>query len=270
MRATYRPKLGQHFLTSEAFQRRVAEALPLGAGDLVIEVGPGRGAMTGLVAARAAQVVAVELDAALAESLRARFADRSRIEIIAADILDLDLAALCLRYSRERAFVFGNLPYYITSPILRHLTAAAGSIRGMAFVVQREVAERITARPGSRAYGYLSVMLQCLTKPRVAFSIPPGAFSPPPKVHSALITFEMIEGGEKRRQERGAFLEFARLAFARKRKTLANNLAAEFAPGRIDSAFQQLGLRAKVRAEELPVEELYRVFAAITGAEGRP
>jgi 16S rRNA (adenine1518-N6/adenine1519-N6)-dimethyltransferase len=269
--ATHRPKLGQHFLTSAVFRRRIADALPVRSDDLVIEIGAGRGAMTGLVVERAARVVAVELDSRLAEQFRKEFAGREGIEILQADILKLDLAELCRSHGVERAFVFGNLPYYITSPILHHLLESAGHVRAMAFVVQREVALRITAGPGSRAYGYLSVLAQCDSRPKIAFSIPPGAFSPPPAVHSALVTFEMTgaldqqAGTSKSWNElrRRKFLDFVKLSFARKRKKLTNNLSVTYPGDTVRDALRSLGLGDSVRAEELPVADLWRVYEAL-------
>jgi 16S rRNA (adenine1518-N6/adenine1519-N6)-dimethyltransferase len=277
--ATHRPKLGQHFLTSAVFRHHIADALPVRKDDLVIEIGAGRGAMTGLVAERAARVVAVELDSRLAEQFRKEFAGRERIEILQADILKLDLAELCRSHGVEKAFVFGNLPYYITSPILHHLLESAPRIRAMAFVVQREVALRITAGPCSRAYGYLSVLAQCYSRPRIAFSIPPGAFSPPPAVHSALITFEMFgemmgempigtadrAGASENQNElrRRKFLDFVKLSFARKRKKLTNNLSVTYPADTVRDALRSLGLGDSVRAEELPVADLWRVYEAL-------
>ena len=148
MGRTRRPKLGQHFLTSENYRQRIVASLPLGADDLVLEIGPGRGAMTELLAARARRVIAVELDVALAKQLAENLRDNAKIEIVRGDILTADLSALCRRNGFERCVVFGNLPYYITSPILHHLFDQADSIHSMSLLVQREVAERLTARPG--------------------------------------------------------------------------------------------------------------------------
>ena len=174
-----RPKLGQHFLRDRRFQRRIVESLAIKSNDLVCEIGAGRGAMTELLAARAQQVVAIEVDRELARMLQRKFSNKLGIEVLEADILLSDLGGLCRRYQRERCFVFGNLPYYITSPILHHLLDFSSSISGMGLVVQREVADRLSASPGSRHYGYLTVLTQLDTKPRIEFGIPPGAFSPP-------------------------------------------------------------------------------------------
>jgi 16S rRNA (adenine1518-N6/adenine1519-N6)-dimethyltransferase len=255
-----RPKLGQHFLASEGYRRRIATALPLRADDLIIEVGPGRGAMTGILAERAGHLVAIELDARLAAELKEKYKGKKRIEIVERDILATDIAAICRERRAENCFVFGNLPYYITSPIIHHLVDAAGVIHGMALLVQREVAERITARPGSRDYGYLSVLVQLQSNPRITMRVPPGAFSPPPKVHSALVEFVMSPKFPKwKAPERAGFLEFVQLCFAKKRKNLMNNLGQTFGKERVRAALDAMRLSASARAEELTIEQ----FAAL-------
>ena len=262
--ASRRPKLGQHFLSSDAFRRRVAQSLAIGSGDLVLEIGSGRGAMTGLLLERAHRVVAVEIDPQLAESLRTQFASDERLEVLTADILQVDLAETCRRHSVDRLFAFGNLPYYITSPILHHLLNSASLLNGMAFVVQKEVAQRIASKPGSRAYGYLSVLAQSFTVPRAEFSIPPGAFSPPPAVHSALITFEMTGPFARMENDQAReFLRFVKLCFGQKRKKLANNLASVYSLARAREVLQECRLGENSRAEDLSVENFMRVFARL-------
>ena len=262
MRQPPRPKLGQHFLRDRRFQRRIVDSLAIQSNDLVCEIGPGRGAVTELLAARAQQVVALELDRELAKMLQQKFSNKLGIEVLEADVLLSDLASLCRRYRRERCFVFGNLPYYITSPILHHLLDSAGSISGMGLVVQREVAERLSALPGSRHYGYLTVLAQLNTNPRIEFGIPPGAFSPPPKVDSALVTFEMMTvslpvAGRK------ALLEFVKLCFAHKRKNLLNNLAPVYPRQRVETELAALRLPPIIRAEQLALEQFEKLLGRL-------
>jgi 16S rRNA (adenine1518-N6/adenine1519-N6)-dimethyltransferase len=259
-----RPKLGQHFLRDRRFQRRIVECLAIQSNDLVCEIGAGRGAMTELLAARAGQVVALEVDRELVRMLRQKFSSKLGIEVLEADILRTDLAGLCRRYQGERCFVFGNLPYYITSPIIHHLLGYAGSIRGMGLVVQREVAERLCALPGSRPYGYLTVLTQLDTSPRIEFGIPPGAFSPPPRVDSALVTFEMKpERTRLPAEERQALLEFVKLCFAHKRKNLLNNLAPVYARQRVETELAALKLPPTIRAEQLALEQYEKLLARL-------
>ena len=208
--------------------------------------------MTELLAERARRVVAIELDSKLANELKGKLAGNSRIVVEQSDILTTDLAAICRAGGARQCFVFGNLPYYITSPIIHRMMDSASLIRGMALLVQREVAERITARPGSRDYGYLSVLVQISSEPHVVLNVPPGAFSPPPKVHSALVDFKMrVQFREGSAPERTRFLDFVKLCFARKRKNLLNNLAGQIGRERVAKALAGLQLPATARAEEL-------------------
>jgi 16S rRNA (adenine1518-N6/adenine1519-N6)-dimethyltransferase len=261
---TRRPKLGQHFLSSPRYRERIADALRLSREDLVIEIGPGRGAMTGLLAHRAGRVVAIELDEVLARQLQENFASLPAVQIIQSNVLTADIAEICGSASAKECYVFGNLPYYITSPILQHLFEFRESVRGMALLMQREVAERVTAAPGSRDYGYLSVLVQLFSQPQLLFSVPPGAFSPPPKVHSALVQFRMISRFPDWSPEReSGFLNFAKACFAQKRKSLANNLAALSNRLRIEEAIAGHRLGANVRAEQVTIESLAALFAAL-------
>lgn len=220
--------------------------------DLVVEIGAGRGAMTGLLAERARRVVAVELDPFLADNLKQKLQAAPKVEILHADILSTDLAELCRRSDTEKCFVFGNLPYYITSPILHRLYTFWTWVRAMALLVQREVAERITAAPGTRAYGYLSVLAQLHSQPRIVFGVPPGAFSPAPKVHSALVALEMAPRfPEWRAEERNNFLGFVKRCFGQKRKNLLNNLAGICSRREITQELARLALPPTIRAEQL-------------------
>ena len=220
--------------------------------------------MTELLAARAEQVVAIEVDRDLARMLQQKFSNKPGIEVLEADILLSDLGSLCRRYQREQCFVFGNLPYYITSPILHHFFDFAGWIRGMGFLVQREVAERLSALPGSRHYGYLTVLTQLDTNPRIEFGIPPGAFSPPPKVDSALVTFQMKPGGiQLPPEERKALLEFVKLCFAHKRKSLVNNLAPVYTRQRVETELAALKLPQRIRAEQLELEQFENLIGRL-------
>ena len=276
-----RPKLGQHFLSDEGYRRRIIEALDLRADDLVLEIGAGRGAMTSLLAERARQVVALELDASLAAALKDKVQSEPRVEVLEGDILSTDLAGLCRRYATDKCFVFGNLPYYITSPIIHHLLGFAALIRSMALLVQREVADRLTATPGSRPYGYLSVLTQLHSEPRLALAVPPGAFSPHPKVNSALVLFRIISrypekpmAGEHPATESGQaaprgvedqdkFLRFVKRCFAHKRKNLVNNLAGNLAREEVERSLAALALPPTTRAEQLTVEQFTQLFKAL-------
>lgn len=256
-----RPKLGQHFLSGQRYAVRIVESLGVSKEDLVVEIGAGRGALTGLLAERAGRLVALELDASLAETLEEKFRARTGVEIVCGDVLTADLPALCRRAGKSNCIVFGNLPYYITSPILHRLFRFRGAIRAMALLMQKEVAERLLATPGASAYGYLSVLAQGFSQPHFAFRVPPGAFTPPPQVQSALVTFEMTPSllAEVIELEE-PFLKFVQRAFAHKRKTLANNLAATYPRARLESELKRLELPASVRAEELAAAAFAQLF----------
>ncbi len=261
MRQTHRPKLGQHFLRDRRFQRRIVDILAIRPDDLVCEIGPGRGAMTEMIAAQARQLIAIEIDPELARMLQEKLVNKKNIEVIEADILQTDVAELCRRHRQERCLVFGNLPYYITSPILHHLFDSADWVRKMGLLVQREVAERLTALPGSRDYGYLTVITQLYADPHIEFGVPPGAFSPPPKVDSAFVTFQ-IKPQEARpsADECKALLDFVKLCFALKRKNLLNNLDGRFTRQRVEQALNETGLPLTARAEELSLAQFEQLF----------
>jgi 16S rRNA (adenine1518-N6/adenine1519-N6)-dimethyltransferase len=239
-----RPKLGQHFLTRRDILARLAEAACPEREPLVVEIGPGRGALTECLLARADRVVAIELDPALAAGLRRRF---PQVEVVEADVLETSLGQW------GPAALAGNLPYYITSPILERIFAMGAALRRAVVLVQLEVAERLVAKPGTRDYGFLTVETQCFTKPEILFRVPAAAFSPPPKVESAAVRLEPRQPVE----DASGFLEFAGRCFRHKRKTLRNNLLPFY--GRQVEAWPEAGLRAEQVALEQLVEMCRRV-----------
>lgn len=253
-----KPKLGQNFLLDAQAIERIAQALGEFGGETVVEIGPGRGAITHVLARRAGHVVAVELDPALAEALRSQFPPE-RVTVVEADVLGFDFAGAAKRASK-RLVVAGNLPYYITSPILMKLAENHGALDRAVLMVQREVADRIVAGPGSRDYGVLSVTVQMYGHVEALFTLPPGAFWPPPDVHSTVFRWRFAPRFVALGVEERGFLQFARQAFAQKRKTLANNLrAAGFEPGTIQAALSRASIQSQARAEALSLEELARV-----------
>src|SRR5580704_1609679 len=220
-------RLGQHFLIGDGWRERVIAAVAPKAGGAWLEIGAGHGEMTTLLASRAKQVIAIELDPPLARRLAETTAPLGNVRVVSGDILELDLDALLASASGtdERVHVYGNLPYYITSPILHRLFASAARIASIHIVVQMEVAARIAARPGRREYGYLSVLVQFHARPEIRLRIPPGAFRPRPRVFSALVNMEFPgDGASLGIADTGAFFEFVKMCFAQKRKTLWNNM----------------------------------------------
>jgi 16S rRNA (adenine1518-N6/adenine1519-N6)-dimethyltransferase len=257
-----KPKLGQNFLNDAQAIRRIVAALGDCTQSTVIEIGPGRGAVTRILAAHAGRVLAVELDQDLAARLRAEFAPE-RVTIANQDVLNFDFAAAAAD-AGERVAVVGNLPYYITSPILLRLAASHASIDRAVLMMQREVADRVVADPGSRDYGLLSVTVQMYGPVERLFTLPPGAFSPPPEVHSTVIRWRFAPRFAELGVEEVDFLALARQAFAQKRKTLANNLrAAGIPPAEIQDALARAGIDAQARAEELSLEAFAALWKAL-------
>jgi 16S rRNA (adenine1518-N6/adenine1519-N6)-dimethyltransferase len=248
-----RQRLGQHFLIRGSVLERIAAAACPAPTDLVIEIGPGRGALTEKLLKRAARVVAVELDPFLADHLRRRFAAEPRLEVVQADILETDLAQW------GRAPVAGNLPYYITSPILER-TLLLNPPRAV-FLIQKEVADRLVAHPGSRAYGFLTVQTALAAAARLLFEVKPAAFHPPPKVDSAVVLIE--PHGRNWGVDAGRFLRFVGRCFAHKRKTIRNNLAEFYGKDLVDAWPE-----AALRAEQIAMEGFLAMYARIAGSEG--
>ncbi len=259
-------RLGQHFLADHRTLERIADAMRLEREHLVVEIGAGRGALTERLAARAGLVAAVELDPRLAAFLREKFAGEPRVRVVEADILKLALPRLIAELGYRRARAVGNLPYYITSPILMRLFECAGVLDQIVVMVQREVAERLTAAPGSRDYGLLSVVTQYYTRPELLFRIPPRAFRPPPKVESALVRMVVApRGAELGLDDERRFFDFVRACFQQKRKTLRNNLKARYSADRIARALETLGLPPTARAESLALEQFAALHRLLAG-----
>jgi 16S rRNA (adenine1518-N6/adenine1519-N6)-dimethyltransferase len=259
-----KPKLGQNFLVDAQAVERIASALGDLAGRTAVEIGPGRGAITGALAGRAGHVLAIELDCELAAQLRTQFSP-DRVTVIEQDVLRFDFSRAQADFAAgERLRVAGNLPYYITSPILLKLAESHAALDLAVLMVQREVADRVVAAPGSRDYGLLSVTVQMYGPAERLFTLPPSAFSPPPEVHSTVFRWRFAPRFEELAVEEKSFLRFARMAFAQKRKTLGNNLrAAGIAPAQAGAVLTKAGLDPLTRAEALPIEALAALWRAL-------
>jgi len=268
-----KPKLGQHFLVSEDFAGRVVDALGDVSQSTVLEIGPGRGILTSLLARRARRLIGVELDRVLAAQLRLKFGMARNVEIIEADILAIDFDSLFgpkpglsrpgINLKPEPMRVVGNLPYYITSDILLRLFEFSKYFDSIVIMVQREVADRIAARPGGRDYGMLSATAQLYGRVEKLFTLPPGAFVPPPKVHSAVLRLTIDPQQEKLGVAGDGFIDFLRLSFGQKRKTLWNNLKAKYAGAELKRALAEAKVKATARAETLSLEESAAVYRAL-------
>jgi len=249
-------RLGQHFLTDASWQERIARAVHVDHG-VWVEIGAGHGEMTMRLAQHASKVFAIEIDPRLTRRLREVTAPCGNVEVVESDVMAVDFEKLT---RRERFSVYGNLPYYITSPILHRLFEHADRIAAIHIVIQFEVAVRIVAQPGRRDYGYLSVVSQWFSRPEITFRIPPGAFRPPPKVASALVSFRMPGASAKNSVEgESAFLDFVKECFAQKRKTLRNNLRARLGD-RTEEVLREANLPPGARAEQLTVSQFALLF----------
>ena len=267
---TNKPKLGQTFLADSGVVEKIVDALGDVSRALVVEIGPGKGALTDVLARRAGQLIAIEVDHMLAAELRYRYARYPNLEILEGDVLRIDFRTVLNRTigplndlrpeKPARARVIGNLPYYITSDILLRLFEFHDQFEMIVIMVQREVADRIAAKPGSRDYGLLSATAQLYTKAEKLFTLPPAAFVPRPNVHSSVLRLTVAPRFEELQVKPKEFIEFLKAAFAMKRKTLLNNLKKNYPEANIRAALKEAGVRSDVRAEALPLEKTAAIF----------
>jgi 16S rRNA (adenine1518-N6/adenine1519-N6)-dimethyltransferase len=268
-----RQPLGQHFLTNASAQRIIRTIFGLAAatpadgktlstgnrsGDVWIEIGAGHGEMTELLAQYARRVVAIEIDERFVPRLCQMAKRLGNVSVVAGDVLALDLAQLA---AGERFRVYGNLPYYITSPIVHRLLEHADRLDAAFLVMQMEVADRLAAKPGHREYAYLSAIVQFYAQVQIMLRIPAGAFRPPPKVASALVALR--PPGERPAlgiSDEHAFEEFLKRCFAQKRKTLRNNLRRLVDGENVEEVFRAAGIALNARAEELTLAQFARLF----------
>ena len=261
-----RKRFGQHFLHDPRVLDAIVAAAAIAPGETVLEIGPGEGALTRRLAPRAARVLAVEIDRDLVPRLRAEFSGTPGVEIVEADVLSVDLAALAARL-RGRPVVVGNLPYNISSPLLFALIDAREALDRMVLMLQREFAERLAAPPDSDAYGALSVLAQVHLEVAIRFHVPPGAFRPPPAVASTVVVLTPRAAPAVPLPDPARFRRLVRAAFAQRRKTLLNTLrAARLGPAdptALASRIEAAGVDPRRRGETLSLEEFARLDAAL-------
>ncbi len=258
-----RRALGQHFLRDAGIAQRIVEIAGLTPQDLCVEIGPGEGALTFPLAKRAGRLLALEVDEKLVDGLRARLASLAHVEVRLADARRFDYATLpSLRPSPEgRVVIVGNLPYSVSKPILERLVAARTAVSEMVLTLQKEVAERVAAGPGGKRYGALSVLTQLYCDARLALTIPPGAFRPPPEVDSAVLHLRVLATPRAPVGDEGKFHRLVKAAFGQRRKTLVNALAGGLGVS-VGTARQWLaaaGIDGGRRAETLSLEEFSRL-----------
>ena len=256
-----RKRLGQHFLVDEKALEKVVESAGLGPDDSVLEVGPGLGTLTQELSRRAGKLIAVELDDRLAAVLAEDFKSRKNVEIVNGDILKLDLKELL--WGLRGYKLVANLPYYITSAVLRRFLEAAGKPRLMVVMVQKEVAEAIAAGPGKMSL--LAVSVQFYGKPRVISLVPASSFYPPPEVDSAILKIDVYPEPAVPVRNVDGFFRLVRAGFCASRKQLLNSLSQGLGIGRADAALllEEAGIEPKRRAEALSLEEWFSLWQAM-------
>jgi len=274
---TAKKSLGQNFLADRQVARRIVESVQPCTDDLIIEIGPGKGALTAMLAEASGYLVAIEIDRRLIEELQDKFA-ADRVAIIEADALAVDWNGLLDtasgnwrgvtgREGEPRRRVVANLPYYISTPIIERLMAVGPRIFDMTLMLQSEVVERISSPPGSREYGYLSVLVQYHCHATKLFEVPPGAFRPRPKVQSAILRLVVRERPAVEVADRARFFALVRAAFAQRRKTIANNLkAARLSLGitqEVGAVLARAAIEPQRRAETLSLDEFAKLFHAL-------
>jgi 16S rRNA (adenine1518-N6/adenine1519-N6)-dimethyltransferase len=248
-------RFGQHFLTDRHYLARIADAIAPRESDSMVEIGPGTGILTEALAPRLAHLHVVEIDRDLAADLAARF-PAEKLTVHRADALDFDFAALPAPLR-----VVGNLPYNVSTPILFRIAAVADRLQDAVFMLQKEVVERMVAAPDTEAYGRLSVMLQYRFAMELLFRVPPGAFTPPPKVDSAVVLMEPLAEDRLRARDEDFFAKVVMAAFSQRRKTLRNAVRALVD----DQAFVKAGIDPGRRGETLSTAE----FVALADATAR-
>ena len=271
-----KPRLGQNFLIDHSAARRIVEALGDVSNRTVVEIGPGRGMLTDQLVKRARRVIGIELDHVLAAQMRMRYATLQNVKILESDFVTVEWTSMVgrrpgplhdLRPTQpETVDIIGNLPYYVTSDIVLRILEQHQSIGRAVIMVQREVADRISAEPGSRDYGLLSATAQLFARVENLFTLPPGAFDPAPKVHSSVLRLTMAPRMLELQIEAEPFVEMLKLAFAQKRKTLVNNLKGRYDDKAVRVALKADGVRADVRAEALSLENMAALFRALRQA----
>jgi len=257
-----RKSLGQHFLSDRRILARIADALHLHPTETVVEIGAGRGSLTDLLRDRAGKTIAIEYDRQLAERLRDRYGGDPRVQIVEGDVLQMDLGALA-----PRGFALvGNVPYYITTPILFHALKPPRPSRAV-YLVQREVAERLASGPGSKAYGALSVNVQAIAMAEVLFRVPPGAFQPPPKVESAVVRVAPRDDPLVAPGEEAEFQVLVQGIFGMRRKQMRRvlrglrNVSADAA----DALLARCQIAPDARPETLPPDRFAALLRALRG-----
>jgi 16S rRNA (adenine1518-N6/adenine1519-N6)-dimethyltransferase len=246
--------LGQHFLVDKNIQRKIIANCAFGGSDIVLEIGAGRGELTGLIAHRVKKVYALEIDSYLCEVLKDNLSNYTNIEIINQDILKFDLRRY-FKKPNQKIVVVGNIPYYITSPILERLLKFRAKIDTIFITVQKEFARRMTACAGSKDYGAFSCFVQYYAQPRALFFIKKTSFLPIPKVDSAFVRLKIRRFLPLNLKKERLFFKIIRAAFNKRRKTLRNSLQGTISSLKLEAFFNRYNLDTDIRPEKLTLED---------------
>ncbi len=248
-------RFGQHFLKDKNIIRKIVDGAGVSKDDLVLEIGPGLGDMTSLLSQKAEKVIAVELDRELYSILLEKFG-ASNVEVVNADALKFDIGGLFERFDKKIKIV-ANLPYNISTPLLFKFFEDRDYISSMTLMFQKEVANRLTAVPGTKDYGVLSIYAQLYTKPSFLFKVSPHAFTPPPKVDSAVVRLDVLKEPSVRAIDEGLMLKVVKAAFGQRRKTLSNALSSGLGLRKeaVNTALKKAGVEGSRRGETLTLDE---------------
>ncbi len=254
--------LGQNFLVGSHYPKRILASVAPQPSETILEIGPGHGALTEFLIATNANIIAIELDRALIPELTAQFADAPNFRLIEADALDVNFCELIQPATSAR--VVANLPYYISTAILQRLIEHRACVREMTLMLQREVVERIVAKPGGKEYGFLAAVVQFFCEAKKLFDVPPGAFRPVPKVTSSVVQLRVRTTPVATVLDEAFLVELLKSMFAQKRKTLWNNLRAAKGKFKLDdlqlrAALEAANIDGQRRAETLTLEETARL-----------
>jgi 16S rRNA (adenine1518-N6/adenine1519-N6)-dimethyltransferase len=252
--------LGQNFLIDRNIQNKIIDSVDLNQDDTVLEIGPGEGAITGLLCRNAGKVFAVEIDRNLCALLTTQFAKVQNLSVINADILKFDLRSLP---PGNKLKVIGNIPYYITSPIVEHLLFYRERVGAIYLTVQKEFAHRMVADPGSKAYGSFSCFVQYYAEPEILFLIKKNSFHPAPKVDSCFLRMKLREEPAVKVKNEAMLFKIIRTAFQQRRKTMKNGLE-ELIPNRqLEEFFRQYDIDPRIRAEDLSLQDFANLANSI-------
>lgn len=260
----FQKKFGQNFLIDTHVLEKIVEAAEVGPEDFVLEIGPGIGTMTQYLGERARQVLAVEIDNNLIPILKETLSGYDNVEVLHGDILKQDIQAIADRYNQGKPIkVVANLPYYITTPIIMGLFESHVPLANVTVMVQKEVADRMKAKPGTKEYGALSLAVQYYANPYLAANVPPNCFMPRPNVGSAVIRLDCLSKTPVEVKDEKLMFRLIRASFNQRRKTLQNGLTnsgdLNFSKEEIGQAIEKAGLPPSIRGEKLGLEEFARL-----------